>query len=400
LSALLAGLIPALTTSGKGALGALQESSRSHTGGQARTRLRKLLPSLEVALTVVLLIGAGLLLKSYQKLRASDMGCTTDNVLTIRLSLPDEHYGHEQRAQFFEQLLSRVRGLPGVSAAALVNVVPGQGYGGDNLITIPEHPPLAKGQLQIARRRYADPGYFAALQIPIVRGRTFTDQERLDNADKVIVSRLLMHDFFPNEDPIGKHLVVDLGLAGKPRAYEIVGVVGDTRYEISMPPQPMMYFPLLSGLNPRAVIVIRSQRDVTSLAIPVQQIVQSLDRDLPVAYVLTLNQLIGASTIEAGFTSTLILAFAVLSLVLASVGLYGVLSYLVEQRANEIGIRIALGAQREQVLRLMLFDGVRPALVGLGLGLLGGAMASQLIRSMLYGVRPLDVTILLRWRFS
>ncbi len=393
LSALLAGLIPALTTSGKGALGALQESSRSHTGGQARTRLRKLLLSLEVALTVVLLIGAGLLLKSYQKLRSSDMGCTTDNVLTMRLSLPDEHYGHEQRAQFFEQLLSRVRGLPGVSAAGLVNVAPGQGYGGDNLVTIPEHPPLAKGELQIARRRYADPGYFAALQIPIVRGRTFTDQERLDNADKVIVSQMLVHDFFPNEDPIGKHLVVDLGLAGKPRAYEIVGVVGDTRYEISMPPQPMMYFPLLSGLNPRAVIVVRSQRDVTSLAIPVQQIVQSLDKDLPVAYVLTLNQLIGASTIEASFTSTLILAFAVLSLVLASVGLYGVLSYLVEQRSNEIGIRIALGAQREQVLRLMLLDGLRPALIGLGLGLLGGAMASQLIGSMLYDVRPLDGTI-------
>ncbi len=393
LSALLAGLIPALTTSGKGALGTLQESSRSHTGGQARTRLRKLLLSLEVALTVVLLIGAGLLLKSYQKLRASDMGCPTDNVLTMRLSLPDEHYGHVQRAQFFEQLLNRVRGLPGVSAAALVNVAPGQGYGGDNLVTIPEHPPLAKGQLQIARRRYADPGYFAALQIPIVRGRTFTDQERLDNADKVIVSQLLVHDFFPNEDPIGKHLVVDLGLAGKPRAYEIVGVVGDTRYEISMPPQPMMYFPLLSGLNPRAVIVVRSQRDVTLLAIPVQQIVQSLDKDLPVAYVLTLNQLIGASTIEASFTSTLILAFAVLSLVLASVGLYGVLSYLVEQRANEIGIRIALGAQREQVLRLMLFDGLRPALIGLGIGLLGGAMASQLIESMLYDVHPLDGTI-------
>jgi hypothetical protein len=134
----------------------------------------------------VLLIGAGLLLKSYQKLRSSDMGCPTDNVLTMRLSLPDEHYGHEQRAQFFEQLLSRLRGLPGVSAAGLVNVVPGQGYGGDNLVTIPEHPPLAKGQLQIARRRYADPGYFAALQIPIVRGRTFTDQERLDNRQPTV----------------------------------------------------------------------------------------------------------------------------------------------------------------------------------------------------------------------
>jgi ABC-type antimicrobial peptide transport system permease subunit len=154
-----------------------------------------------------------------------------------------------------------------------------------------------------------------------------------------------------------------------------------------------MYFPISGGLSARAVIVVRSQHDVTSLAIPVQQVVQSLDKDLPVAYVLTLNQLIGASTIEASFTSTLILAFAVLSLGLASVGLYGVLSYLVQQRTSEIGVRIALGAQRQQVLRLMLFDGLRPALIGLGFGLLGGAMASQLIRSMLYDVHPLDAAI-------
>jgi putative ABC transport system permease protein len=394
LSALPAGLIPALTTSGKDALGALQESSRSHTGGRAKTRLRKLLLSLEVALTVILLIGAGLLLKSYQRLRSSDMGCATDNVLTMRLSLPDAHYReHARRVQFFDQLLTRLRAVPGVSAAALINVVPGQGYGGDNILTIAEHPPLPKGQLQIARRRYIDPGYFAALQIPIVRGRTFTDQERLDRADKAIISQLSAESFFPGEDPIGKHLVVDLGLDNHPLPYEIVGVVGDTRYLISEPPQPMMYFPLLSGTTGRAVIVVRSQRDVTSLAIPVQQVVQSLDKDLPVAYVLTLNQVIGASTIEAGFTSTLILAFAVLSLVLASVGLYGVLSYLVEQRTSEIGVRIALGAQRDQVLRLMLLDGLRPALIGLGVGLLGGAAASQLIRSMLYGVRPLDAAI-------
>jgi predicted permease len=394
LSAILAGLIPALTTSGKRAIEALHESSRSHTGGQGRTRLRKLLLSLEVALTVVLLIGAGLLLKSYQKLRSSDMGCTTDNVLTMRLSLPEAHYREpSQRTAFFDQLLSRLRALPGVSAAALVNVAPGQGYGGDNILTVLEHPPLPQGEMQDARRRYCDPGYFAALQIPIVRGRTFTEQERLDHSDKVVISQFLAESVFPNEDPIGKHLVVDLRLDNRPRPYEIVGIVGDTRYLISMPAQPTMYFPMASGFSGRAVIALRSQRDVTSLAIPVQQVVQSLDKDLPVAYVLTLNQLIGASTIEESFTSTLILAFAILSLVLASVGLYGVLSYLVEQRTSEIGVRIALGAQREQVLRLVLLDGLRPALIGLGLGLLGGAMASQLIRSMLYGVRPLDVTI-------
>jgi len=391
LSAVLAGLIPAMSTSGRASLAALQESSRSHTGAQAKTRLRRLLLSLEVALTVVLLIGAGLLLKSYQRLRSSDMGCVTDNVLTMRLSLPETHYPEAtQRAAFFDQLLLRLRALPGVSSAALINVVPGQGYGGDNIIAIPEHPPLPKGQVQIARRRFCDPGYFAALQIPLIRGRVFTDQERLDTADKVVISQLLAHDFFPGEDPVGKHLVVDALLDDHPRAYEIVGIVGDTRHWIADPPQPMMYFPMSSGLSRRAVIVLRSQQDVNALTIPAQQVVQSLDKDLPVAYILTLNQLIGASTIEANFTSTLILVFAVLSLVLASVGLYGVLSYLVEQRTSEIGVRIALGAQRDQVLGLMLLDGLRPAMIGLVIGLLGGAAASQLIRSMLYSVRPLD----------
>ena len=391
LSALLAGLIPAFSTSGKASLLALQESSRSHTGAQGKTRLRKLLLSLEVALTVVLLIAAGLLLKSYERLRSSDMGCVTDNVLTMRFSLPETNYAETaQCAAFFEELLRRLRSLPGVSSAALINVVPGQGYGGDNIIAIPEHPPLPPGQVQIARRRFADPGYFAALEIPLVHGRIFTDQERVDRADKVVISQLLARDFFPNEDPIGKHLVVDLNLDGHPRPYEVVGIVGDTRYHISEPPQPMMYFSMSSGVSRRAVIVLRSHQDVNALAIPAQQVVESLDKDLPVAYVLTLNQLIGASTIEASFTSTLILAFATLSLILASVGLYGVLSYLVEQRTSEIGVRIALGAQRDQVLRLMLFDGLRPALIGLVIGLLAGAAASQLIRRMLYGVRPLD----------
>jgi predicted permease len=393
LSAILAGLVPAMSTTGKASLGALQESSRSHTGAQAKTRLRRLMLSLEVALTVVLLIGAGLLLKSYQKLRSSDMGCVTDNVLVMRLSLPEADYPDPaKRAAFFDQLLLRLRALPRVSSAALVSVVPGQGYGGDNIITIPEHPPLATGQVQIARRRFCDPGYFAALQIPLIRGRTFTDQERLEKADKVVISQLLAHDFFPDEDPIGKHLVADVLLDNHPRRYEIVGIVGDTRFQISEPPLPMMYFPMLSGLSRRAVIVLRSEQDVSGLSIPAQQVVQSLNKDLPVAYVETLNQLIGASTIEASFTSTLILAFAVLSLALASVGLYGVLSYLIEQRTSEIGVRIALGAQREQVLKLMLLDGLRPALIGLVLGLAGGAMASQLIRSMLYNVRPLDAT--------
>ena len=387
-SAVLAGILPALSAGGSRSIEALKESSRSFSAGMARAQLRRILLSAEVCLTVVLLIAAGLLLKSYQKLRSSDLGCTTENVLTMRLSLPKSRYPQPvQRTAFFAELLARVRALPGVRAAGMTTAVPGQGYTSDNCFHIHEHPPLPRGELQCALERSVDPGYFEALQIPLLRGRAFNSQENLQAADSVIISDSFAKKYLPGEDPIGRHIDAN---ADRQRSLEIIGVVGDTRYLISEPAQPMIFLPLSLGFRRSTVLVVRSSHDVTALAMPVQGVIQSLDRDLPVAYVESMNQLIGAATIEASFSSTLIVTFAVLSLVLAAVGLYGVVSYLVTQRRSEIGVRIALGAQREQVLELVLLDGLRPAWIGLVLGLLGGAAAAHLIRSMLYGVRPLD----------
>jgi predicted permease len=392
-SALLAGILPALPAGARRSMEALQESSRSFSAGQARTQLRRILLSAEVCLTVVLLIAAGLLLRSYQKLRSSDPGCATENVLTMRLSLPKATYPEPaHRTAFFAQLVARVRALPGVEAAGMTTAVPGQGYTSDNCFDIREHPPLPKGELQCALERSVTPGYFEALQIRLLRGRTFDRREELVPADSVIVSESFAKKYLPGEDPIGRHIEANVD---KERSLEIVGVVGDTRYLISQPAQPMIYVPLSLGFRRNTVLVVRSSQNVSGLALPVQQVIQSLDRDLPVAYVLTMDQLIGASTVEAHFTSTLIVAFAALSLSLAAVGLYGVLSYLVTQRRNEIGVRMALGAQRKQVLALVLGDGLKPAWIGLTLGLLGGTVAARLIRSMLYGVHPLDAVVFL-----
>jgi predicted permease len=367
----------------------LQESARSQGGGQSRAKLRKLLLSLEIGLTVVLLTASGLLLKSYERLRASDLGCVTNNVLTLGFGLPDAQYDQPAKVlSFYEALLRQVRSLPGVQAAGLTTMLPSGGYWEDNGFAVAEHPPLPQGQFLGAIVRWVDPGYFATLGIPLKQGDTFRENDRLDKAFKVIVTESFARQYLPNENPIGKHLITE-----GDKSYEIVGVVGDTRYSLSKDMQPMMYFPIYGGTENAASLVIRSSRDPIALALPVQRLFTSLDADLPVSDVLTMDQVIGRSTVDASFNATLTLGFAVLSLVLASVGLYGVLSYLVAQRTGEIGVRMALGAVPAEVLRLMLADGLRPAVAGLALGLAAGSAAATLIRSLLYGVQPLDATV-------
>jgi putative ABC transport system permease protein len=239
--------------------------------------------------------------------------------------------------------------------------------------------------------RAVDPGYFQAIGIPLLSGRAFEDRERLQaGLSTVIVNQSLARLYFPNENPLGKHIRTNIvGDAN----FEIVGVVGDTLWNLTEPKGPTMYFSILSGEWWWSSIAVRSDQDVSGLALPVQKLIAQLDPNLPISDVLTMEQSIGKSTLDANFTSMLVLAFAVIALLLAAVGLYGVLSYLATQRTSEIGIRIALGAQRSSVVRLLLFDGLTPAWIGLVLGLVGSGFTVQLIRNMLYGAQPLDWTI-------
>jgi predicted permease len=386
-AAIFSGLIAALSSGGKHLLALLQESSRAHSGGTARAGLRRLLLVLEVGLTVVLLVGAGLLLKSFQRLCSNDIGVPVDNVLTMHVGLPDARYKEAaKQVAFFEQLIERVRALPGVQAAGLASVPPGEGWGGDHAMTVVEHPPLRMNEVPDILARGAEPGYFAAIQIPLLRGRIFTRDERLERAHVVVISKSAAQVLFQSEDPIGKHLRTTTD----DTVFEVVGVVGDTLWNVNEPMMPTLYWPLYGNDYSGATIVLRSNRDVESLSLPVQKVVGQLDSDLPVSDVMTLRQAIGKTTVDAEFDSLLVLAFAIIALVIAAAGLYGVLAYLVTQRTNEIGIRIALGAQRESVLRLMLADGLRPALAGLVAGLIASAGIVREIRSMLYQTQPLD----------
>lgn len=386
--ALFAGLISVIGFSRGNVLASLQEGSRRHSGGRSHAGLRRTLLVLEIGLTVVLLIGAGLLIKSYQRLRTTDIGVPVDHVLTMHFSLPTARYKEPaQQVGFFEQLIGRVRALPGVQAAGLVSVVPGEGWGGDRTMIVMEHPPLTKDDAVDIHVRGAEPGYFAAIRIPLLRGRIFRSDERLTRDNVVVISQMAAEKLFPGgEDPIGKHIKA----TNADKVYEVVGVVGDTKWHVAVPMTPTLYWPIYGNDYSVATIVVRSAGDVESLALPVQRVVSQLDPTLPVSNVMTLEQAIGKSIVDSEFDSTLVLAFAVIALVLAASGLYGVLSYLLTQRTNEIGIRIALGAQRAQLLRLMLIDGLRPALLGLVFGLTASAASVRLIRSMLYETEPLD----------
>jgi predicted permease len=271
-------------------------------------------------------------------------------------------------------------------------MAPGAGRDGDNVFTIPSRPSTSFQLQDDALTRTASPDYFATMQIPLIRGRVFTDQERLDRYHYIVISKKFADQFFPNANPIGEEISTP-GVNGKLENFQIIGVVGDTIYNVAQPIKATMYFPILSGipsLTNVATLVTRTAGDPLALSIPIQKQFAALDPQLPVYLVLTMQQIVSKSTISQNFSATLVLAFAAFSLLLASIGLYGVLSYLVTQRVKEIGIRLALGAQRAQVLRLVLIDGLRPVFIGLLLGVVGGIAAGALIRAMLYGMSPLD----------
>ena len=391
-SGLLAGLIPVLALKEKSILGPLRDSTRSQHTGHASSGLRRGLLSLEVALTVVLLIGASLLLKSYQHLRSVNLGCRTHNVLTMGISLPDAAYKTPMaRTNFYVQLLQRVRTVPGIKAATLTDALPANGDPPDHGFLIREDQPLPSGQSLEANVSNVDPDFFRAMQVPLIQGRFFQPNERQGQSQFAIVSQSFAHQFLPGTNPIGKHIDDDNFAA--PHNFEIIGVVGDVRGTVTSGIEPTIYFPLFRGEENGVSLAVVTRPDPLNLALTIQKIIADMDPNLAASDILTMDQIVGRSTVDASFETTLLILFAIVSLLLAAVGLYGVLSFLVGQRQGEIGIRIALGAQREQVLRATLFDGLRPALFELVLGLAASAGAARLLRSMLYQTQPLDPVV-------
>jgi len=330
------------------------------------------------------------LLKSFSRLLSVDGGFDPKDVLTLRISLPRAVYPKPaQKAAFFEELLSTVRVLPGVESAGMISGLPATGHLQDSTFVIVGHAPLPPGQFLNALLRFADPDYFKTMRIPLKRGRFFSPSDKLDAPKKVIISELFAQKYFSGEDPIGRSLDRGSGPA------EIIGIVGDVRTEPASEAEPTMYYPLLSGEIAAATLTLRSEQDPQSLVLPVQKIVAAMNRDLPLLDTRTMESVLARGRMERQLNLILLGIFAAVALILAIIGLYGIMIYFVRQRRSEIGVRMALGATRSNVVGMIISQGLKPTLAGIVLGLAVSIELTYLFRNELFHVSFLDPQIYL-----
>jgi putative ABC transport system permease protein len=386
ITGLLFGLAPALRTMKLNLSESLKEGGRSSSEGGRRNRTRSVLVVLESAVAVVLLIGAGLLIRSLNQLQNTNPGFDPHKVLTMRIDLSKQKYStREIAANFFTQLESRVGSLPGVESVGFVSELPLSGQKNDMPFTVDGRPPVAINDSFGADWRRVNHQYFKALQIPLLRGRNFTEQDVQQGAKVLVVSERLASTVFPNEEPLGKRLILAIGKD----PWEIIGIVGDIRHKaLAIEPLPAMYVPTyqIGGTN----LVIRTQGDPTNLAVAVRKEIRAIDQDQPVAAVRTMDTWVNTSVAEQRYRTALLGLFALLALVLASTGIYGVMSYTVNQRTHEIGVRMALGAKRFDVLRMVVRQGMLLVVLGVGIGLVGAFALTRVMSTLLFGVTAKD----------
>ncbi|HEY9506595.1 MAG TPA: ABC transporter permease [Gemmatimonadales bacterium] len=390
LTSLVFGLLPAVQTARWGGEAALTETGRT-TGGVDRQRTRRLLVAGEIALALLLLVGAGLMVQSFRRLLAVDPGFRTANVVSARLALPRTGRDTAQIIGFYGELVDRTRALPGVNAAAAVSYLPLSRVGARYSFSVEGQSFPEPQQRPSSSFNVVTPGYFATLDIPLLQGRDFTVQDRWSGPAVVVVNQALAHRFWPNERAVGKRLTLDDDPDEPSDWMTVVGVVGDTRHRSLVDEvMPQIYAPEAQvGLEEMA-LVVRTPLAAAAVAPAIRSLVASLDPEVPVADIHQLAGIRDASISTDRFRTLVLGAFGLLALALAGVGVFGVISYGVVQRTKEIGIRIALGARRGEILRLVVGEGLVTVAGGIAAGLVAGAALSRLLVTLLYQVKPWD----------
>ena len=389
LTAIFLGVVPIGHVFSQEQSGALKEEARFVTAGQGRQQLREWLVVGQVALALVLLVGAGLLLKSLTRMARVDPGFDPTGVMTASVQLPEGQYNNEEKqAAFYQAVDEKLAALPGASSAAIAVSLPFSGFTPSSSFEIEGRPrgPGDPGPHSILS--WITPGYFAAMRIPLLRGRYFTDQDRLGTQPVVVIDENLARQYWPNQDPVGRHLrrgedsswVTIVGLVGHVMQSALVGDSG----------KGVCYYPIFQEPISQAFLIVKTKTDAAQMGSSIRAAVASVDPGQPVANLETMEQYVAGSLSPQRVAVSLLAIFSLMALFLASLGLYGVISYNVTHRTHEIGIRMALGAERRQVWRLVLAQGMRPALVGVLAGAIAASFVVRYLRSQLFEVSAFD----------
>ncbi|HSE36684.1 MAG TPA: ABC transporter permease, partial [Blastocatellia bacterium] len=387
LTGVIFGLAPALQASSPNLNETLKEAGRGTTAG--RHRVRNSLVIVEVALALMLLVCSGLMIRSFIRLQRVDPGFNPNNALTVNISLPGRKYPNsDNHLAFFSQLVERTSALPGVVAAGLSQSLPIQD---DYLLgfNIQGRPPVSPGEGKSTNYYAVTPDYFTAMGIPLLRGRLFTERDNNNAPPVAIINETMAKQYFPDEDPIGKGINVTQGPAEKFR--EIIGIVGDVKqYGLARPSPLQTYEPYIQMPFSVGTLVVRTEGNPAALSGAIRSEVLAIDKEQPVSRVRTLDQIVSGSVQQQHFLMLLVGVFAAVALILAAVGLYGVMNYAVTQRTHEIGIRMALGASGGNVLKLIVGHGMMLAFIGVAIGLAGAFALTRLIETLLFSISTTD----------
>ena len=387
LTGTLFGLLPALQATKPALAPALKDESA--LGGYRRSRLRNALVVAQVALSLVLLVAAGLVVRSLQRMHVMSPGFNPDHVVTLTMSLSNQGYDEARGKQFQQQIIDRLSNLPGVKSAAITDLLPLSLSISDSYVFIEGAPPTRGAQTPYALNSRISPGYFQTMEIPLVAGRVFTERDRENAPRTVVINETFARRFWPGQNALGKRF--RYRSADGPLV-EVVGIVKDGKYfSLGEDPKPFFYLPLLQSYDDTTTLIVRTTNDPGAALATIRGEVLRLDPTMPFAEVKTLTEHMSLSLFPLRIGASVVGSFGLLALLLAAIGIYGVTAFAVSQRTREIGIRMALGAQGAGVLRLIIKQGLTLMMIGLGLGLAGALMLTRLMSSVLYGVSATDV---------